>query len=379
MIRYFATCARGIEPVLARELTALQANDITLGRGGVAFTGDIELAYRANLWLRTAVRVLRPILEEIVRTSDELYEAVRTIDWSQYMTPEQTLAVDCNVKNSGITHSQYAARRVKDAICDQFRDNIGIRPSVDTETPSIGLNLHIANDKAILSLDSSWDSLHKRGYRPIQSRAPLNEALAAGLLLHLGYDGTQPLFDPLCGSGTFPIEAAWIAMNRPPGLTRKWFGFYGWSEFDKGLWSSMREDARRGVLTTLPVTIGGSDIRDDAIYFSNENAKGAGIGNLLTFAKRDIRMARPPAGPCGLIICNPPYGERLGEEEEWDELYRTIGDVVKAHWGGWQLAVFTSNDLLARKVKLPVKTSTPYFNGSLNCKLWQYRTPGKPS
>jgi putative N6-adenine-specific DNA methylase len=370
----FATCARGLEPVLGQELTALGAEGVELGRGGVTFKGPVELVYKANLFLRTAVRVLRPVFTGIIRNPDQLYDAVRTIDWSEYLTPDHTLAVDCNVKNSGITHSQYAARRVKDAICDQFREKVGRRPSVDVERPGIGLNLHISRDLGILSLDSSWDSLHKRGYRPIQTRAPLNEALAAGLLLHLGYDGTKPVWDPLCGSGTFAIEAAWIALNRPPGLTRKWFAFYGWPDYDKALWAAMRDQARREVLPELPHPIGGSDLRDDAIYFAHENAKLAGLGHLLTFKKSDIRMIRPHTETPGLWILNPPYGERLGEEEELDELYRTIGDVAKAHWPGWAIALFTTNDTLARRVKLPVKRQSPYFNGSLNCKLWEYRT-----
>ena len=204
MPRFFATCARGLEPILGQELTALKAEDVELGRGGVGFSGDLALLYQACLWVRTAVRILRPILEETVRSTDELYDRVRDIDWTEWMTLDRTLAVDCNVRNSYITHSQYASRRVKDAICDQFRDKTGgLRPSVNVEQPSLGLNLHISNNHAILSLDASWQSLHKRGYRPILTRAPLNEALAAGLLMHLGYDGTVPLYDPIVWFGYF--------------------------------------------------------------------------------------------------------------------------------------------------------------------------------
>ncbi|MGL6096017.1 MAG: THUMP domain-containing class I SAM-dependent RNA methyltransferase, partial [Fimbriiglobus sp.] len=200
---YFATCARGLEPLLADELADLGAADIVLGRGGVNFRGDAVVVYRASLWLRTAVRILRPILEAVVRSPDELYDAVRTVNWGEYLNPDRTLAVDCNARDSAITHSQYASRRVKDAICDQFRDRTGgRRPSVDVDHPAVGINLHISRDHAILSLDASWHSLHKRGYRPIQTRAPLNEALAAGILLRLGYDGSEPLADPLCGGGT---------------------------------------------------------------------------------------------------------------------------------------------------------------------------------
>src|SRR6185437_1438277 len=201
------------------------------GRGGVAFRGERELLYRANLWLRTAIRVLVPILEAEVRSPDELYEAVRGLDWSRFLTPEHTLAVDCNVRDSQITHSKYAALRVKDAICDQFVESVGVRPSVDVDEPMVGLNLHIYRNHAVLSLESSGESLHKRGYRPIQTRAPLNEALAAALLLRTGWRGDRPFADPLCGSGTLAIEAAWIALRRPPGLTRKRFGFQGWMDF----------------------------------------------------------------------------------------------------------------------------------------------------
>ena len=207
--------------MLAEELRALGAAEIEPGRGGVSFGGDLALLYQANLWLRTAIRVLRPIFEASVASPDELYEAVRSLDWSQYLTPEHTLAVDCNVRDSHITHSKYAALRVKDAICDQFIERCGRRPSVDVEQPMIGLNLHIYRDRAVLSLDSSGESLHKRGYRPIQTRAPLNEALAAALVLLTGWRGDQPFADPLCGSGTLAIEAAWIALRRPPGLTRE--------------------------------------------------------------------------------------------------------------------------------------------------------------
>src|SRR5947207_251666 len=243
---FVATCARGIEPVLAGELRELGAKEIELGRGGVRFAGDKTLLYQANLWLRSAIRVLKPILEATVTSPEELYDAVRTLDWSQYMTPEHTLAVDCNVRDSQITHSKYAALTTKDAICDQFLDRCGRRPSVDVEEPMVGLNLHIYRNHAVLSLESSGESLHKRGYRPILTKAPLNEALAAALVLLTGWRGETAFVDPMCGSGTLPIEAAWIALRRPPGLTRRRFGFQGWMDYDVGLWTELRDEARRG-------------------------------------------------------------------------------------------------------------------------------------
>jgi putative N6-adenine-specific DNA methylase len=374
MTRYFATCARGLELVLASELSSRGAERVEPGRGGVTFHGDAALLYRACLWLRTAVRVLRPVHEFDAHNPDELYDAVRTIDWSEFLTPDHTLAVDCNVRDSAITHSQYAARRVKDAVCDQFRDRTGRRPSVDPERPMVGLNLHVYRNHATLSLDSSWDSLHKRGYRPIQTRAPLNEALAAGLLLQTGWDPATPLVDPLCGSGTFCVEGSWIALNRPPGLTRKWFGFQGWREFDRPLWNAVRDDARRGVLKDLPAPVRGSDVRTDAVEFARTNARAAGVGHLLRFDRLDVTDARPPDGPPGAVICNPPYGERIGDEKELVGLYRTLGEAFAAHWRGWRALVFTGNDRLARTVGLPVKSSVPFFNGKIPCKFWEFET-----
>src|SRR5436305_1559399 len=264
---FFATCARGLEPVLAGELRDLGAGDVTPGRGGVAFSGDQGTLYRANLWLRTAVRVLRPILEAAATSPEELYDAVQSVDWSHYLTPDHTLAVDCNVRDSQITHSRYAALKTKDAICDQFLERCGRRPSVNVEEPMVGLNLHIYRDHAVLSLESSGESLHKRGYRPILTKAPLNEALAAALILLTGWRGETAFVDPLCGSGTLPIEATWIATQRPPGLTRKRFGFQGWMDFDVRLWTSLRDEARRGVGRALPAPILASDVRGAAVSF----------------------------------------------------------------------------------------------------------------
>jgi putative N6-adenine-specific DNA methylase len=374
MTRYFATCARGLEPVLANELRALGARAVEPGRGGASFEGDTALLYRACLWLRTAVRVLRPVSEFDCTNPEQLYDAVRAIAWHELMTADHTLAVDCNVRDSGITHSQYAARRVKDAICDQFRDRTGRRPSVDTERPMIGLNLHISKNRAVLSLDASWDSLHKRGYRPIQTIAPLNEALAAGLLLHTGWNGTAPLADPLCGSGTFCVEGAWLALNRPPGLTRKWFAFQGWSDFDRELWNAVRDDARAGVKKELAAPIAGSDVHRGALDLARQNAKAAGVGHLVKLDVCDVRGARPPSAEPGVMIVNPPYGERIGEEDEWKPLYRALGETVGAHWPGWRLFVFTSNSRLAKLVPLKVVGKAPFFNGSLDCFLWEYRT-----
>jgi putative N6-adenine-specific DNA methylase len=372
--RYFATCGRGIETVLADELRALGAADVAPGRGGVSFAGGRALLYRANLWLRTAVRVLMPILEAPVTSPDELYDAVRSVDWSQYLTPEHTLAVDCNVRDSHLTHSKYAALRTKDAVCDQFVERCGRRPSVDVEEPMVGLNLHVYRDRATLSLDSSGMSLHKRGYRPIQTRAPLNEALAAALVLLTGWRGA-PFADPLCGSGTLPIEAAWIALRRPPGLTRKRFGFQGWVDYDVELWTALRDEARRGVLKALPAPVLASDLRGDAVSFAISNARAAGIGHLLRVEKRDVRDFRPTPGPPGVLLCNPPYGERIGEEKDLFGLYRLLGEVFAQRCPGWACYVFTGNPRLAGAIGLTPATEVPLYNGKIPCRLLEFDLP----
>jgi putative N6-adenine-specific DNA methylase len=370
--RLFATCARGLEPILATELANLAASDVRAGRGGVHFQGDQALLYRANLWLRTAIRVLCPIFEAPVTSPDELYDAVQSIDWSHYLTPDHTLAVDCNVRDSHITHSKYAALKTKDAICDQFLERFGRRPSVDVDEPMVGFNLHIHRDQAVLSLDSSGESLHKRGYRPIQTRAPLNEALAAALVLLTGWQGDQPFVDPLCGSGTLPIEAAWIATRRPPGLTRRRFGFQGWLDFDIALWTALRDEARRGILKVLPAPILGSDNRRDTVAFARSNARAAGIGHLVQFEVKDLHDFRPPPDTLGVILCNPPYGERIGNEKELRGLYRKLGEVFRQHCEGWMAFVFTGNAALAREIGLPPAQEVALYNGKIPCRLLRF-------
>jgi putative N6-adenine-specific DNA methylase len=359
--------------VLADELVALGATDVQAGRGGVSFAGDHRTLYRANLWLRTAIRVLRPVLQATVHSPDELYEAVKRVDWSSYMTADHTLAVDANVRDSAITHSQYAARRVKDAICDQFRQRTGRRPSVDPQQPLLPLNLHIAQNVAVLSLDSSGESLHKRGYRPILTKAPLNEALAAGLILLTGWRGASAFLDPMCGSGTLPIEAAWIALRRAPGLTRKRFAFQSWLDFDVRLWTDLRDEARQQMARQLPVPIWGTDARRDVVHFAQKNAHAAGIGPWLRWRTADIASFPPIDEPTGTLVVNPPYGERLGKSSELRPLYRQIGDLCR-RLPGWRCWVFTGNAALARCIPLPVVERFQLFNGPLRCQFLRLDT-----
>jgi putative N6-adenine-specific DNA methylase len=361
-----------LEQTLADELLDLGALDVQPGRGGVQFAGDQAILYKANLWLRTAVRVLQPILEAPVESPEDLYEVVKSLDWSRHLTPEHTLAVDCNVRDSRITHSKYAALKTKDAICDQFVERLGRRPSVDVDEPMIGLNLHIYKDQAVLSLDSSGESLHKRGYRPILTKAPLNESLAAALVLLSGWKPETSFADPLCGSGTLTIEACWIATRRPPGLTRRRFGLQSWMDFDIELWTHLRNEARQQVNKELPAPIVGSDIRRDAIQFARGNAKAAGVGHLIRFEQKDVREFQPPNGPPGVILVNPPYGERIGEEKELRSLYQTLGEVFQQRCAGWTACVFTGNPRLAACIGLEPAETVHLYNGKIPCRLLKF-------
>jgi putative N6-adenine-specific DNA methylase len=292
------------------------------------------------------------------------------------LIPDHTLAVDCNVRDSHLTHSQYAALLTKDAICDQFVQRTGRRPSVDVDQPMVGLNLHIYRDQAVLSLDSSGESLHKRGYRPLLTKAPLNEALAAALVLLTGWSGEFPLVDPMCGSGVLPIEAAWLALRRPPGLTRRHFGFQGWMDYDIRLWTALRDEARQGIQKHLSAPIWGSDLRRDAVAHAQSNARAAGIGHLLRFEVKDVRHFHPPPGRPGVILCNPPYGERIGEEKELKEVYRTLGAVLRQRCAGWSAFVFTGNPVLAQYLEQAPLREIPLFNGKIRCRLLQLELNG---
>ncbi|QVL33333.1 RNA methyltransferase [Telmatocola sphagniphila] len=369
MTSFFATCARGFEPFLARELEKIAASDIQPGRGGVHFQGNRRVLYKSNLHLRTAVRVLQPLRTFPVQSTDELYQAAQTIDWEKYLTLEHTFAIDCNVRDSAITHSLFAAQRVKDAICDQFIARCGKRPSVNLREPMVQFNLHIFRNEASISLDSSCESLHKRGYRPIQTIAPLNEALAAALILQTGWKPDEPFCDPMCGSATLPIEASWMALNRAPGLTRKHFGFMGWLDYDKGEWANVRDEARNDLKKALLAPIIGYDERVDVIELASKNANAAGVGHLVELRAQGLYKFVPSEGKPGTILMNPPYGERIGEEEDLIELYQQIGKIIKTRCTGWKCWIFTGNRNLLRATKLKVLEKHQFMNGKIDCQL----------
>lgn len=376
----YAPCAIGLEKFLARELTDLGLGPVNMSRGGVGFKADEEGLCRANLWLRTAVRILIPIFQAKITDTDSLYEATRKVNWSAYMRVEQTLAVDASVRDSAITHSQFASRRVKDAICDQFRERSGgKRPSVDPEDPMIPIHLRVVGEDMTLSLDSSGTSLHKRGYRPIQPKAPLNEAMAAGLLMAAGVEANKPFCDPFCGSGTLAVEAAHRAIGRPPGLNRK-FAFQSWIGHRRELLSALRERARRNILASLPGPILLSDWREDVTDLAWHTLQAAGVGRFIRPEVRDAREIDLKGMEPGYLVTNPPFGERLSNERSLMPLYHQFGARLAEVAKGWKVAILgTSGGLagaFARGVGVRSEENHNFLNGRSACTLWVFQIPG---
>ncbi len=367
---YFATAARGLEPVVAAELRALGFDTISETTGGVAFQGSLAAGYKANLWLRSATRVLLRLAHFPAQSPQALYEAARQLPWEEFFSVYQTLAVHANVRDSAMTHSHYVALKTKDAVVDRFRDKFGRRPSVDTRMPDVQINVHLAADQCTISLDMSGDSLHKRGYRTRTGSAPLNEALAAGILHLAGYDGTQPFYDPMCGSGTFVIEAALIAGNIAPGLTRERFGFMSWSTFAQESWHELLQEAREAQ-KPIPVPIAGSDISGPMITMALKNARRANVLQYVKLRRSDISEVTSPA-ETGVVLCNPPYGERIGEKKALQALYRRIGDVYKQRFRGYNGFIFTGNIELLKSVGLKTNQRIILYNGPIESRLVRY-------
>jgi len=380
MLDFFATAPKGTESLLAAELRAMGIAQPRPGKGGVAFGGDLEAAYRVCLWSRVANRVLLSLARFPAATPEALYAGIQALEWAEHLEPTGTLAVDCFVRSSKITHSHYAALKVKDAVVDQFRERRGIRPSVDLQRPDLRINLYLFRDQARLSLDLSGDSLHRRGYREEGGVAPLKENLAAAILLRAGWPETAraggALVDPMCGSGTLPIEAALLAGDVAPGLLGHRFGFEGWLGHVPALWRRLLEEAgerRDAGLKTLPPILG-SDRDPRAVRLARRNLERAGLCGLVHIEQRELAEAAPPeGGKPGLLLVNPPYGERLGEREELGGLYRELGQVLRQRFAGWRAGLFTGSPPLARGLRLKPEQSFDLYNGALECRLFMYR------
>ena len=361
---------QGLEEVLAQELIELGANDVQIGRRMVSFSGDQEMMYRANFCLRTAVRVLKPISHFRARNADDVYKAVKEIEWNEFLDLDTSFVVDTTVYSTEFRNSKFVAYKVKDAIVDYFMEREGKRPNISVSNPDLRLNIHIAEESCTLSLDSSGESLHLRGYRTATVDAPINEVLAAALIKMSGWKFDCDLIDPFCGSGTILVEAALMARNIYPGVFRRKFGFENWKDFNPELLSSIFDDDSNE--RTFEHRIIGFDINLRAVEAAQANAKAAGVADLITVEQREIRNFTQPESPA-LLITNPPYGERL-RPEDLSDIYRTLGEKLKREFQGGEAWVISSREELFDSMRLRPSFKVPLQNGSLDCELRKYVT-----
>lgn len=376
----FATAPKAMEDILTEELRALGADKIKATIAGAAFHGELETAYRACLWSRTANRILLVLSAFTVKNQDDLYRGVKNIDWSEHIDPDGVIAVTFSAKNSpSISNSHFGALKVKDAIVDQMREKYQQRPSINTERPHIRINVFLSGESAQLSLDLSGESLHKRGYRDINIEAPIKENLAAAMLLRSGWSQIArqngSLIDPMCGSGTLLLEAAMIAADYAPGLLRDYFGFLGWKKHDAACWKKLLAEAvqrKNTGLAQLPVIVG-FDRDRFAVNAALKHIGKAGLQHKIHVERRDISDAAPAESwQAGLLICNPPYGERLGDVEETAELYKKFGETLKAHFVGWRAAMIISDPELGFRLGIRSQKPITLYNGALECKLLRF-------
>ena len=359
----------GLEPVLAKELTELGADNVQIGRRMVSFTGDKEMMYRANFQLHTAIRILKPIAHFKAKSADDVYEEVKKIDWTQYVGLEKTFAVDSVVFSEEFRHSKFVSYKVKDAIVDQFREKTGKRPNISVANPDIRLNMHIAEDQCTLSLDSSGESLHRRGYRQESVEAPLNEVLAAGMILMTGWHGETDFIDPMCGSGTLLIEAALIARNMAPGLFRKEYAFEKWADFDRDLFDNIYNDDSKE--REFAHKIYGYDVDIKAVNTARLNVKAAGLSSDITVTEADFKDFTQPAEK-SIMVTNPPYGERISTPDLLGT-YRMIGERLKHQFLNNDAWVLSYREECFDQIGLKPSLKIPVYNGSLECEFRKYQ------
>ncbi len=379
-INFFATAALGLEPLLADELTELGATEVKQERAGVRFSGTLETAYTACLWSRLASRVLLPLASFEAKSPDQLYAQAGQIDWSEHFDVTDSFAIDCSLISSTINHSRFAALKLKDAIVDQFRSRCGERPGIDTDEPAVRINLHIHKDLATIAIDLAGNGLHKRSYRIDGVHAPLKENLAAAILIRSGWPEIcaegGAFIDPMCGSGTLPLEAALIATDCAPGLNRSYYGFLGWKQHVSTIWQELlitAQDRYQKALAATNVVILGYDSDSRAIKAAWQHARNAGLDKLIHFERRTLRELIPPATvSTGLLVANPPYGERLGKDSELPALYNLLGEKLATYCRGWKAGVITSNPQLGRSIGLRAEKINVLYNGALKCQLLQF-------
>ncbi len=379
-VLYHARTLTGLEAVLAGELVALGAEDVRPEGRMVRFMATQRVLYAANLWCRTAIRILRPLGEFAAGNEDQLYEAGRQVDWTAWMPSTATLAVDAAVRSSFTTHSLYVAQRIKDAVVDQFREKTGNRPSVDLREPYLRIAVALNENRIAIAVDSSGESLHRRGYRKATGEAPVNEVLAAGILALSGWDLKKPLLDPMSGSGTFLIEAAMMARKMAPGLQRKSFGFQRWPDYDKAAFKSLVDEAVAAELPKAGVPLLGVELNAEIVGIAKDNARRAGVEDDIRFEQGDFFAYDAVPAEAGTLVLNPPYDERMLVDDIGD-LYEAIGDRLKHRYGGWTAHVLTGNPEGAKRFGLRASRKTELWNGPIECRLLRFemmaRDPGK--
>ncbi len=368
--RFFAPCPRGLEAPLANELRAQNAQFVAPAEGGVAFSGPRELAYHVNLESRLASRLLWQVAHGRVRDESELYALVRGIDWKKHFKVERTLRVDVAATSSPLSSLEFATLKVKDAVCDRFRDDTGKRPSVDKQRPDVRVHAYLAEREGTIYLDTSGEPLFKRGWRHDTDAAPLRENLAAGLIALSGWTPGTPFLDPMCGSGTIAIEAAALAADRAPGLTRT-FGFQKLAWFDGPTWQRIRQRARDRVRRAQGAAIIASDLDPRALDRTRGNAAAAGVSEWLAIEQADLLVREAPA-PAGVLLANPPYGVRLHDEHALAAFYPRLGDALKRNFAGWAAFFFTGDMRLAKLLGLKPSRRTPLWNGNIECRLFRF-------
>ena len=370
--KYFAPCPRGLEAPLAAEIAKLGAHDIAAANGGVSFAGDLTLALHANLESRLASRILWRVGGGGYRNERDLYDVVQAIDWPRHFDAKRTLRVDVAATRSPLTSLEFATLRTKDAVCDRQRAATGIRPSVDKRAPDVRVNVHLTDREATVYVDTSGEPLFKRGYRQDADEAPLRENLAAGLLALAQWTPDRPLLDPMCGNGTIVIEAALIAADRAPGLTRT-FGFQKLAWYDGPAWQRIKQAARDRIRPAPRApSIFGSDIADGAVGKTRSNLRSAQVDAFVHVERADV-LTREAPSPAGVLIANPPYGVRLAEANELAAFYPRLGDTLKRNFAGWSANFLTGDLRLAKLIGLKPDRRTPLWNGAIECRLFAFR------
>ncbi len=368
--KYIAKTFFGLEDILAEELRQIGAEDIRTVKRAVLFSGDQFTMYRANYELRTALRILKPIGEFEAHNADQLYKRAKRFNWGNYMDVDGTFSIDAVANSQIFHHAQFAGLRVKDAIVDHFRERYDRRPNVKLDHQDMLLNVHINDRKVRLSLDSSGDSLHKRGYRLAAAEAPLNEVLAAGILLMSGWTGDRPLVDPMCGSGTILIEAAMLAARQAPQKYREWFGFMSWKDFDEQLWRKVKRESKERE-QEIAISIEGSDISNNNLRAAQENIRRAKMDRYIRLRLKNFFSYKRPPSPPATLISNPPYGERLKEDDIFG-FYKQIGDTLKQNFTEYDAWIFSAKREALKHVGLKTSKRIPLFNGPIECRLHKY-------